>query len=107
MLKVTTHEALTALADSCPDDEHMLMMLARVALDFGDARLCQRLLVRARELAVAEQRPELATSFAYLANHFFRIGDATSARLNLERSLRINPADGYAREQLRRLARGA
>jgi len=103
MLNVTTAEALEELATRCPDDQRMLLNLARIALDTGHPVLCQRLLVRATTIGDPQQRTELATSFAQLASHFQGVGDHAAARLSLERSLRINPTDDTARAQLREL----
>jgi len=103
MLNVTTEQALEELASRCPDDQRMLLNLARIALDTGHPVLCQRLLIRATTIGDPQQRTELATSFAQLASHFQGAGDHAAARLSLERSLRLNPADHMAREKLREL----
>ncbi|MEM1028793.1 MAG: hypothetical protein AAF928_15080 [Myxococcota bacterium] len=104
MFDVSAEEALEEIAKRGPDDHRFLLRLARVALDMGYPIVCQRLLIRARTvIGGPDQRAELATSFAELASHFTRVGDLGAARLSLERSLRINPSDHTAREQLHAL----
>ncbi len=77
------------------------LRLAEGQLSRGNVTGCQELLVKARaDAGTVQERRSLADCFAVLAAHQARQGFVPAARLNLERALRLNPANELARKQL-------